>query len=68
MTLSAGYSIGVGLLMVLQWTGFLARGQVTELRSAPWEIGSHLTAEFLTSVLLFAGGIGLVAEWPPRSI
>lgn len=57
MKFPAWYSISVGSLILLQWVFFLTTGSVPELKTAPWEIGHHMTAELLLAFTLLAGGI-----------
>lgn len=54
------FFIVVAVLMVGQWSFFLAAGAVPELRTEPVRIGFHLAAEFATAACLLAGGIGLL--------
>ncbi len=65
MRFASVFCIGVGLLMAGQWSFFLAKGNVPELRTAPVEIGLHLAAELVTAALLVAGGVGawMRAPW-----
>ena len=64
MAFVAYYALLTGLLMFAQWIFFLVTGQVPGLQTAPWEIGYHLTAEFLTAGALLAAGIGLLKSIP----
>lgn len=57
MKFAAWYGIGVGVLMIAQWTFSILAGGVPELESAPWEIGFHLATEMSTALGLIAGGI-----------
>ncbi len=52
--------IVVGLLMIGQWSFFIATGQVLELRTEPIRIVFHLAAEFTTTVALIVGGNALM--------
>ena len=57
MKFPAWYGIGVGFLMIGQWTFTILAGGVPEFQTAPWEIAFHLAAEFTTALLLLTGGI-----------
>jgi len=57
MKFPAWYGISVGTLIILQWIFFLVTGSVTELQTAPWEIGHHMAAELLLALGLLTGGI-----------
>jgi hypothetical protein len=58
------YGIAVGLLMLAQWTLFLATGNVPELKTEPLRIAFHLTGEFTTAIGLMVGGIALLKGRP----
>jgi hypothetical protein len=59
------YGILIGILMIVQWTFFIATGQVPELETEPVRIGFHLAGEFITALGLIISGIGLLrrAAW-----
>jgi hypothetical protein len=57
MKFPAWYGIGVGFLMIAQWTFSILTGGVPEFENAPWEIAFHLAAEMSTAVVLITGGI-----------
>jgi hypothetical protein len=59
-----GVSIGVGLGIAGIWSTLLVRRQVPELAQGLPSIRFHLTAEFLASVGLLIGGIGLLLGQP----
>jgi hypothetical protein len=63
--LAAFCSLGIGVLMLAQWTFFIGAGQVPEIRTAPIALGFHLAAEAATAVALIVAGIGLLrrARW-----
>jgi hypothetical protein len=61
---TALFAIVMGASMVGMWAMFLASGQVPELIDAPYRIGFHLAAEFLTGLLLLLAGFGLLAVRP----
>ena len=42
------------------WSGLYLAGEITELATAPLEIGYHLVAEGLTAIALLVGGVGLL--------
>ena len=56
------YSIAVGIIMMAQWSFFLAFDQVPEFEDEPIRISFHIFAEFLTAVALIAGGLGLYLD------
>lgn len=58
--LGAFYALVVGTFMLGFWIVLLVAGEIPELTTAPYEIGYHLLAEFLTAVALLASGIGLL--------
>jgi hypothetical protein len=64
MNFVAYYMLLTGLLMFGQWAFFLATGQVPDLQTAPWEIGYHLIAEFLTAGALLVAGMGIFKSTP----
>ncbi|MFW9881859.1 MAG: hypothetical protein ACFFG0_53020 [Candidatus Thorarchaeota archaeon] len=53
------YTIIIGIAMVCMWIFLLGKREVPELETKPTQISFHLIAEFLTSVMLIIGGIGL---------
>lgn len=58
-----GVSIGVGLSIVGTWSTLLVKRQVQpELAQGLPSIRFHLTAEFLASIGLLIGGIGLLLD------
>lgn len=59
MRFAAWCSLVVGVLMLAQWTFFIAAGEVPELRTEPVRIGFHLAAEAATALALIAAGIRL---------
>lgn len=56
------YSIIIGIAMFCMWLFFIATNQVPEIKSAPIQFTYHLTAEFLTAILLLIGGYGLLTK------
>ena len=58
--LSAIYSIIIGIALICMWLSLLSTNQVPEINSAPLQLTYHLIAEFLTGLLLIAGGFGLI--------
>jgi hypothetical protein len=55
-------SILVGLIM-LSWWGFaITTDQIPELYTEPVDVYLHLSAEFLTALLLVLGGIGVIYQ------
>mgnify|MGYP000302969650 CR=1 FL=1 len=61
--LASAYAIGVGLAMLGMWTAFYLAGEISDLTTAPLEIGFHLLAEGLTAIALLAAGVGLLRDW-----
>jgi len=57
MKFPAWYGIGIGLLMIAQWTFSIVSGGVPEFVTAPWAIAFHLSAEFSTALMLIVGGL-----------
>jgi hypothetical protein len=64
MKFPAWYGIGVGFLMIVQWTFSILAGGVPEFASAPWEIAFHLAAEVSTAMVLIIGGIAALRSIP----
>lgn len=60
--IAAIYAIIIGITMIGMWITFLTTDQVPEVTTAPVKITYHLIAEFLTAILLLAGGVGLYAN------
>ena len=58
-TISASYSIFIGITMLGMWSVFALTNQIPELKTGLIEIIYHLIAEFLTAILLIVDGIGL---------
>ncbi len=54
------YIIIIGIAMLSMWLFLLIKREVPELKTKPTQIFFHLAAEFLTSVILIIGGIGLI--------
>lgn len=57
------YSVVIGLIIIGWWTALFLTDQVPELQTdgyAPRLIIYHVTAEFLTGVLLIVSGVGLL--------
>jgi len=68
MIFTAWYAILVGILMVAQWTFFLATGSVPEVQTEPIRLAFHLAAEFATAIcLIVAGGAALRSKPWSRS-
>jgi hypothetical protein len=65
MRFVAWYLIVVGVLMLGQWSFFLAAGQVPELQTEPFRIAFHLLGEGVTAMALVVSGIALLrgASW-----
>lgn len=58
------YGITVGILIFIQWVFFLVTAHIPETATAPFEITFHLAAEFMTSVVIIAGGISVLRHKP----
>ncbi|MFX1377041.1 MAG: hypothetical protein ACFFA0_14645 [Promethearchaeota archaeon] len=56
------YTIIIGVAMLCMWIFLLGKKEVPELTSKPTQIFFHLIAEFMTSILLVIGGVGLLTE------
>ncbi|MHA2005685.1 MAG: hypothetical protein ACXABO_02495 [Promethearchaeota archaeon] len=54
------YTIIIGIAMLCMWTLLLSKREVPELNTKPTQITFHLIAEFITSIILIIGGIGLI--------
>lgn len=59
-SVTASYSIIIGIMMIAMWSVFALTDQIPELDERPKEIAFHLAAEFLTAFTLLLGGIGLL--------
>ncbi len=61
ITRSAGYFCAtIGILNLLLWAALFLTGQVTDFADRSVAYTFHLTAEFLTSVLLIAAGVSIL--------
>lgn len=60
MIFSAVFALIVGIGMIGLWSFLLLTKQVPELETEPLRIRFHIAAEFVTAVVLVAGGIGLL--------
>ena len=58
------FGITAGILILIQWLFFLLTAQVPELESAPLEIVFHLAAEFMTAMIMIAGGTAVLQRKP----
>lgn len=54
------YTIIIGIAMLCMWIFLLSKREVPELNTKPTQITFHLIAEFMTSIILIIGGIGLI--------
>ncbi|MFX0037936.1 MAG: hypothetical protein ACFFCY_15545 [Promethearchaeota archaeon] len=54
------YVIIIGIAMLSMWLMLLMKKEVPDLNTKPTQLYFHLIAEFLTSVMLIIGGIGLI--------
>lgn len=53
----AVFAIAVGVGVLVMWAMSLARHQVPELVTKPWEIRTHLSAEAMMALTLIGGGV-----------
>jgi hypothetical protein len=60
MKFTAWYAILVGILMMAQWSFFLATGSVPEVQSEPIRLAFHLAAEFVTAFCLIVAGAAIL--------
>lgn len=58
----AGYSIFVGLCMIVMWIMFYCTEGIPELSTKPAEIGLHITGEMITALLLIIGGYAIFTK------
>ena len=58
---AAIFAIAMGLMMLGTWSFLLLTDQFPQVRTLPLETGYLLTAEFLTSAALIAGGYGILS-------
>jgi hypothetical protein len=63
------FSLFCGVTMLIVWAILLVAGNVTELRSSPFQAVFLLGVEFLTAISLLVGGYGLLAgkRWGVRA-
>jgi hypothetical protein len=61
---AAWCSLSIGILMLAQWSFFIAAGQVPELRTEPIRIAFHLVAEGATALALIVAGFSLLRGRP----
>lgn len=54
------YTILIGIAMFCMWLLLLIKKEVPELSTKPTQLYFHLIAEFITSIILIIGGIGLI--------
>jgi hypothetical protein len=54
------YVIIIGIAMLCMWLLLLMKREVPDLKTKPTQIYFHLISEFLTSIILIIGGIGLI--------
>lgn len=62
MNFCAWYAIIVGIMMIGQWSVFLATGQVPELENEFLRILFHLVGEGLTAIGLVWAGVSLLRK------
>ena len=56
----AAYAIVVGIFMIGFWGLLVLKGQA-DLKERPWDMRTHLAAEFATALLLILAGVGSIA-------
>jgi len=56
------FSIIMGSCMIIMWIVFISSNSVPEIQTKPLELTMHLTAEFITSISLIVGALGLLKE------
>jgi hypothetical protein len=56
------FSLFCGIAMLVTWGVLLGTGQVTALKSSPFEAITLLAAEFLTAITLIIAGYGLLKK------
>jgi hypothetical protein len=56
------FSLFCGIAMLVTWGVLLGTGQVTELKTSPFQAIALLAAEILTAIALIAGGYGLLRK------
>ncbi|MFX1390763.1 MAG: hypothetical protein ACFE9Z_11920 [Promethearchaeota archaeon] len=54
------YTIIIGIAMLCMWFMLLLKREVPDLTTKPTQIYFHLIAEFLTSIMLIVGGVGMI--------
>ncbi len=59
MKFVAWFCMIVGIMMIAQWSFFVATGNVPELKTEPVRIAFHLAAEGATALALILSGWGL---------
>ena len=59
---AAVFAVIVGVMMIAQWSFFMAAGEVTELETEPVRISFHLAAEFITATVLIIAGLALIKQ------
>lgn len=62
MGFPAIFAIVVGIGMIGQWLFLYRTGQIPELETEPIRIKFHMAAEFMTALVLIAGGVGLLTN------
>lgn len=60
MRFAAWTALVIGVMMLAQWSFFLAAGLVPELETEPYAIGFHLVAEVATAIILILSGAALL--------
>ncbi len=64
MKFTAWFAILVGILMIAQWSFFLASGSVPEVQSEPIRLAFHLAAELVTAICLIGAGGAILRAKP----
>ncbi len=58
------FGITAGILILIQWIFFLVTAQVPQLETAPLEMVFHLSAEFMTAMVMFVAGVAALRGKP----
>lgn len=57
---AASFCIVMGISIMGIWFVFYFTGSIPEIKTKPVEFGMHISAEFITAILLIISGIGLL--------
>ncbi|MDR4968937.1 MAG: hypothetical protein RG740_04915, partial [Acholeplasmataceae bacterium] len=62
LKLTSYFNIFIGFSMMIMWLFFIIFDMVPEFEEAPFEIATHLVAEFLTAITLVVSGVFLIKK------